>query len=254
MTFSPPSSWLRSILWRSGQILRAHLLRFWGIQFLIGLPILLLQLALPGLMRSRIGVIPWSSTIGGVLLVWLTLVLVPLGTVVLVRLVVDQIAVQPTTNQRPASPLTQDLLRTIGTIVRYGTVIFVGLCLGLIPGIIAAIWFVFIPQILVVEQMTGQQAFKRSRSISRQTWRTISGLFLLFAASWLAIIGAMLGFAELFPGIETGIPGTGAPFILNYPNYAIQTLLTYLLNSLLYTYGSVCFTLLYMNHPTNGSA
>jgi len=78
--------------------------------------------------------------------------------------------------------------------------IFIGLILLVIPGIIALLWLLFTPSVVVLEGLGGMNALKRSKALGKGfNWRNF-GVFILLLII-CAVIGGIIGglFGGFFP-------------------------------------------------------
>ena len=79
--------------------------------------------------------------------------------------------------------------------------IFIGIILLVVPGIIAIMWLLFTPSVVVLEGLGGMNALKRSKALGQgYNWRNF-GVFILLVVI-CAVIGGILGglFGGFFPG------------------------------------------------------
>ena len=85
-----------------------------------------------------------------------------------------------------------------------GIVVFVGICLLVVPGIIFAVWFYFAMYVLVVEGIKGTEALKRSKQLVAGYWWPVFGRILLLCLagmilSWVPTLGTILTIVFLAP-------------------------------------------------------
>lgn len=106
--------------------------------------------------------------------------------------------------------------------------IFGGLLLLIVPGIIAAVWFMFAPFVFVVENARGFDALRRSRAYVRGrwwavAWRAFAALFTVVAVLFGAgiVIGILFG---LITGGSSG--GLVTDFVAESINIAVQWIVT----------------------------
>ena len=76
-------------------------------------------------------------------------------------------------------------------------VVFVGFCLLVVPGIIFLVWFYIAAYVLVVEDIKGTDALKRSKQLVAGYWWPVFGRILLLCLasmvlSWIPIIGFII--------------------------------------------------------------
>lgn len=88
----------------------------------------------------------------------------------------------------------------VGASILAGLIVFVGILLLVVPGIIAAILFTFVGYVVIEEKLGPLDALKRSRDLTK------GNRFKLFQLG-LALIGVnILGFAAIFVGLLVTIP------------------------------------------------
>lgn len=95
-----------------------------------------------------------------------------------------------------------------------GVVVFVGLCLFVVPGIIFIVWFYFAMYVLVIEGIKGTDSLKRSKQLVAGYWWPVAGRILV-----LCVVGMLLGWVPVLGTILTIV--FLAPFgqIYNYLVY-----------------------------------
>jgi uncharacterized membrane protein len=78
---------------------------------------------------------------------------------------------------------------------------FVGLVCLIVPGVIAALWTIFCPSIVVLEGMGSVDALKRSTALAKgYNWRNFGVLLLLFVMFLVAILILAVLFVFIGPG------------------------------------------------------
>jgi hypothetical protein len=142
--------------------------------------------------------------------------------------------------RRSGSLLLASLLAWL--IIGLGTVLFI------VPGLMFLTWFVFVPQVVVLEGASPTSALARSAELSAGfRWR-ILGMFLL-----LLVINIGMGLVSsltslLFPPAEiVRGPGNTQIQIINQTNYFIFVIVAYLIQMVSHSYGIVCWTLFYFD-------
>lgn len=108
---------------------------------------------------------------------------------------------QPVTTKAALSHALQDFLPLIGTSILGGIMIFGGMLLCFVPGIIFALWFCFSTPIVVIERITGPEALKRSKALMKGN------------------VGSMFVFGLVVGVIQVGV--AVAPHIVPQPHAAI---------------------------------
>jgi hypothetical protein len=86
--------------------------------------------------------------------------------------------------------------RVIGTYLLAFVIIFLGMLALLVPGIIFALWYMFVGPVVMIESLGGWAALKRSRELGRgYYWRNLGIYFLvtILAILSVAVVGAVLG-------------------------------------------------------------
>lgn len=78
--------------------------------------------------------------------------------------------------------------------------IFVGFILLIIPGIFITVWLVFVPIIVILENIWGRDALKRSKNLGKGFHMRTFGLFVVFFIIFFvigAIVGGFMGIMNL---------------------------------------------------------
>lgn len=87
-------------------------------------------------------------------------------------------------------------------------VVYIGIVLLIVPGLIFAVWLIFIPTIVIMENTWGLSALKRSRNLVKGNFWRLSLLFIvmMFIAGAIGgLLGAIYGLLSYFvPGIIGG--------------------------------------------------
>jgi hypothetical protein len=244
------------LLGRGLKLFWARLPAIYATNLIVSLPVLALQLGAPTYMRGRLSPLPGGALLGGLLVGTLGYILQAVGTAATFSLVGGEM------NRRQIGPREalglishrfSDLLKTA---ILYGLAVLLGLLFGGIPGLLFLAWYAVWPQVVVAEGVAGTRALRHSRELTRGCWGQVFGLVLAFLAMSFVVYGLMSGLGQVLPGVERVTTGSlaealGPPFrdVLNYPNYAAVTILTYLLIGLVRSYQAVCFTLPYLGLP-----
>jgi hypothetical protein len=239
------------ILDRGLKLLLARLPTYYAIDLLVLAPVLLVQLALPLLQMGQPQTgqnAALQAVVGGLIVLLLTLILQPIASAAILHIVAQEFIDQ----RAGMGDALRFALHRFGRLFMAsflaGLLIMLGFLLCFVPGLLFAVWYVFVGQVVIVEGLKGDNsALRRSKELtSGYRWR-VFGMFVLFL-----IIGTVLGVAigllqRVFPASEQVMTGAGPRLIPNFRNQAIQTVLGTLLNILVQTYSAICFTLLYFD-------
>jgi hypothetical protein len=243
------------ILDRGLKLLLARLPTFYAINLIVLAPTLAGQLALPALVQAALAGESGLSqmlaiSVGSLLLSLLTLILQPIATGGILH-VIAQGFVDVRVGLGAALGIA---LRRFGklliTSLLAGLITAVGFFLCIVPYFIFMVWYIFIAQIVVVEDLWGPTALARSQELTAgYRWR-VFGLLLLFVLIGLIFVGVVSLMNRFLPATERVPTGSGAgpaefTLIYIYPNYVIQTLVSQLLGILVGTFQAICMTLLY---------
>jgi uncharacterized membrane protein len=127
-----------------------------------------------------------------------------------------------------------------------GIIIGVGglLC---IPAFIFMVWYIFVGQVVVMENLGGEKALNRSKELtSGHRWRVFAVWLLVFVIA--LVVGAAIGYMDLIlPQFEIVNTDTGRTEVLNYRNYCIEQVLLRVVLVLIESYSAICFTLFYFD-------
>jgi hypothetical protein len=86
--------------------------------------------------------------------------------------------------------------------------VVIGFVLLCIPGIIAMLWFIFTPCIVVIEGLGGLGAVKRSKAIGQDyNWRNLGVIALMFVIAFVAYVILAIPFLLLFPQAPSNFGG-----------------------------------------------
>jgi hypothetical protein len=119
--------------------------------------------------------------------------------------------------------------------------------LCIVPGILFAVWYVFVGQVVVVEGLKGDRALARSKDLTKGYRGRVFGMFLLFVVITYVLVLAAGLLNTLLPGNQPVITPAGPRVLPNLRNQMIHVVVTTALNFLVQTYSAVCFTLLYFD-------
>lgn len=234
------------ILGRGMQLLFSRFGTFVAIELIVNSPVLALQLALP-----EMAINPRTATIMAVLPMAL---LRPIGTAAMLRVIMQEYLGEPIGLGEALRFAASRFAPLFITSLLAGLGIMVGLVLCCIPGIYLAIAWSMISQVVVMENLSGQAALTRSKSLVEEHILKVFGILLLliilvgivnFGVN--TVLTAALPFAEVVP-----VP---IPFELNrfevhltsYLNFAISEVAALLVNTLGESFTAICTTLLYFD-------
>jgi hypothetical protein len=233
------------ILDRGLKLLLARLPTFYAINLLVFLPQILVQLVQPVVEEAQ--VTPVSGLLGILLVVLLALILGPIGNAASLHVIAQEFIGQRAGMGDAFGFAFHRFGRLLGASFLAGVFIGLGMLLCLVPGILFAIWYIFVGQVVVVEGLKGDKALQRSKSLGEGFRARILGLGFLFLLLGVILI-TMTGFLErVLPSHELVTTATGLRAVVHYPNFVVNQLVTYLVNSLVQSYSAVCWTLLYFD-------
>lgn len=143
-------------------------------------------------------------------LISLATAIVGIWTTIILILVIDSIY-----NKKPFDLKAlykagwQKFLSYLWVSILAGVIIFIGLVLLIIPGIIFAVWLAFSTYIVVLENIKGKEALSKSKELSKNRWWAVFGRLLvpnLFYVIILFIIISLLTYVgALFTGNATEV-------------------------------------------------
>jgi len=119
-------------------------------------------------------------------------VITPITNAALIYAISNAYLEKPISVGRSLKRALQRILALIGTWLLVGLAIMGGLILCLVPGILAAFWFALATQVVVIENVGGFAALKRSKQLMAGNIGTIFVLGLL-----IGLINAGIGFAAV---------------------------------------------------------
>jgi hypothetical protein len=238
------------ILDRGLKLLFARLPAFYSINLIVLAPILALQIVMPLITGNDGSPDPLQALSmlgGGLLVLVLMLILQPIGTAAILRIISKEFVDERATVGEAFSFAFQRFGRLLGASILAGLVIGLGFLLCFVPGVFFSIWYVFIAQVVVVENRTAADALSRSKQLGEGFRGRIFGLFCL-----VVLLSLLAGFVAMtlqlvLPSQELVNTVNGPRPVLNFRNHALGVTISTLLNILVQTYGAVCWTLLYFD-------
>jgi hypothetical protein len=106
-------------------------------------------------------------------------------------------------------------LAYLATSLRVARNIFLGSILFIVPGILMAFFYFFVPQVMIVEERYRREATQRSRELAAGQWGRIfvvGVLTLVLSGGALALAGALKhGLASVFPFLVGSADGLSVP-------------------------------------------
>jgi hypothetical protein len=256
---------------RGLKVLLAKLPTFYAINMLVLIPLFALNLFFPLIMQGGAGHGLGTAllvTFGAFLLLIVILVILqPLATGAILHVIAQDFVNRDTSVGDALQFSLSRFGRLLGTSILAGLIIGIGFILFCIPGIFFSIWYAFIAQIVVVENLGGISALSRSKKLGEGFYGRILGISFMVGVLFLLWGGAQQllnkviptnGPPVVAPGLQRELPGApgGAPqFDLRdfapgefyYHNYVIQQVIDFLVRVLLQSYSAVCWTLFYFD-------
>jgi hypothetical protein len=228
----------------------ARLPTYYAINFIVLAPVLLVELAIPLLQTGGVGPRNPNAGIiaGGRLFAFvLMLILQPIATAAILHIIAQEFIDQ----RASMGDALRFALSRFGALFvasfLAGLIIWLGLILCLVPGILFAIWYVFVGQVVVVEGLRGDRALARSKELTQGYRGRVFGMAVLFFIIAMLLGAGAFVLERLLPGNEMVITQAGLRQSPNLRNEVIQIVLSTALNFLVQTYSAICFTLFYFD-------
>lgn len=233
------------ILDRGMKLLLARLPAFFFITLIVELPLLFLQVVLPGLSERS----PIAGTLGGLTgTLVISFILAPLGTAVILYIIWQEfVGRRVGLGEAFRIGLARFWSLLAGSLV-FGLVLVVGCCLFCIPLFIFLSWFNLYAQVIVVEGLGPIAALDRSKALTEGFRLRLLGILLLMqiiAGILQSTVGYVLEF--IFPLEYVYVPPLGIPQAVYSTNLVIIHALVFPVTVLVAAYASVCMTLLYFD-------
>lgn len=242
------------ILDRGIKLLFACLPSMYAIQLAVLSPMILAQILYPFLLQIKPGDqgpdLQMALAGLGILLfaVLLALVLQPIGTAAVLRIVMQEYVDQRVSTGQALSYALSRFLPLIGVSIVVGLLVVVGMMLCCIPGIYFLVTYAFVSQIVVLEKLGVGDSMQRSSTlVSGHRWRVFGVLALIGVANWFIQVGIGMGLGAVLPPQEVVPAGNGVRLQINAVNHVVTTLVSQLVSILFSTYLAVCTTLLYLD-------
>lgn len=249
MKFQIGAMSLGDILDRGLKLLLARLPTFYAISLIVQLPTLLSNIALAFITMG--GGQPTQAqgimmAVGGLAVLFLILILYPIGSAATLFVISQEFVDQKATLGDAFRFAGHSFGRLLGASFLAGLIIVLGFVFCVVPGIVFLIWYIFVSQVVVVEKLGGNSALARSKELtSGYVGRILALGIILFVVSIL--IGIAVGLLQLvLPSMHQVRGAGGLPVnVMNPANYLINQAVSFLINVLVSTYGTICLTLLY---------
>jgi hypothetical protein len=245
------------ILDRGLKVLLARLPTFYVINLIALSPLILLQLVQPGLesgavQRGQSGPLADSSTVGvalgiGLATLVLTLILSQIGNAAVLHVIAQEFVDQRVGLGQAFRFAFHRFGRLLGAAILAGLTIGLGFLLCIAPGILFAIWYVFVSQVVVVEGLKAEKAMSRSKELTSGYRGRIFGILVLCLVIGIVFQASAGLLQRVLPTQEIVQTNFGYTTVFIYRNYVINVLVIQLVNILVQTYLAVCITLLYFD-------
>jgi hypothetical protein len=252
MKFQIGAMTVGDILDRSMRLLMARLPTFYVINLITMSPMIAFQLALPlisgqaseGVTSPEAGMI---ALLGMLAAIFLYLILQPLGTAAILHIIAQEFVDRSVTLGDAFSFAFRRFGPLLGTSILAGLTIGLGFLLCMVPGILFAIWYAFVAQVVVVEGLSGGAAMTRSKDLTEGYRGRVFGLLaLILVINYIFVLAAgMLQF--VLPQQELVSTDTGVRQMFSYRNYCINITVSQLVRILVGTFQAVCITLCYFD-------
>jgi hypothetical protein len=244
------------ILDRGIRLLTSRLVTFYVINLIVLFPLLIAQLMMPefgGAMPTNeqgqpvLGPEQARQAVAFLFLVILGLFLQPIGSAAILHVISQEFVDRRVgigqafrfAFQRFGSLLWASLLK--------GLVFMAGMLMCCVPFILFQVWYVFVSQVVVMEDYRGADALSRSKDLtSGFRWRIFGVMTLLFVVSVIFSLAA--GVLQAFLPVTSAVRTEAQTIMVtNYPNYVVNVVVTQIVNILVRTYEAVCWTLFYFD-------
>jgi hypothetical protein len=243
------------ILDRGLKLLLVRLPTFYAINLIVLAPTIAGQLALPAVVQAALAGESGMSqvlaiSVGSLLLSLLALILQPIATGAILHVIAQEFVDVRVGLGAALGVALRRFGKLLITSLLAGLITAVGLLLCIVPCFIFMVWYIFIAQVVVVEDHWGPSAMARSQDLTAgYRWR-VFGLIVLFMLIGFLFVGGVSVLNLVLPATEQVPSGSGAgpaefTLIYIYPNYVLQTTVNQLLGILVGTFQAICMTLLY---------
>jgi hypothetical protein len=259
MKFAIGAMSVGDILDRSLKILLARLPTFYLIDLIVLSPMIAVQLAAPFVGEALAGggdpglAQVSALLVGQLFALILMLILGPIGQAATLHVITGEFLDRPASLGSAFSFALGRFLPLLGTSILFGLAVGFGFVACIVPCFFFWVWFIFSPQVVVVENRAGADALGRSKSLGEGFGGRIFGMIAIFFALLIVvnilvgILGILLPPQEVVPVDIPGTTARGSKIVFNYTNHIINTLVGLLVSILVQAYQAVCVTLLYFD-------
>jgi hypothetical protein len=271
MKFQLGAMTVGDILDRGLKVLLAKLPTFYAINMLVIIPVFAINLFLPLIMQGGAGESPLKALLLGLGTIFsaiiILLILQPLATGAILHVIAQDFVNRDASIGDALKFSMGRLGKLVGTSILGGLIIGVGYLMCVIPGILFAVWYAFITQIVVVEGLAGDKALSRSKKLGSGFYGRIFAMTFLFGVLIALWLWAQVLLDDVIPTHGTPVvaagrepePLGGAAVVpesdledfasgeFYYHNYVIQQVIDFLVRVLIQSYSAVCWTLLYFD-------
>jgi hypothetical protein len=239
------------ILDRGLKLLLARLGTFLAINLIVLSPVWIFQLFLPQMVEALTDGTPIGDMLAFVFVLFgaltLTMICRPLADAAILKVVRQEFVGQPTGVASALALAFRRFFTLFFLSLVAGLVVVLGCMTCLVPGVVFYVFFVFVGQVVVVENKGVFAALGRSQELTTgYRWR-ILGMLVLFVLMYGMLIAAVQTLDYFLPSAERVRTEGGMKVIFNRANYLIQMAIDVPVRTLVQTYTGVCMTLLYFD-------
>ena len=245
------------VLDRGVRLFVGRLPLLFGINFIVMIPIFVLALVQPFLLKAMIESAQrggsqagaFGAFAGGTALALLLYVLIlPIAVAATLTVTIREYLGQTVTVGEALGTAFRRFPGLLGTAFLVWILSVLGFMACCIPGIYMGVIYMFASQIVIAESTSGMPALNRSSSlVSGHWWRLFAVVFLVgiisAAVQWMVLIP--LGF--VLPAQETVMTQMGPTFIFNTRNQIIHALVQIPFQVVFQAFQAICITLLYLD-------
>jgi hypothetical protein len=232
------------ILDRGLKLLFARLPTFFLIQLIALSPYIFLQLGLPFFGATAAG----AAAIVGLVAIVLYIILIQIGTAATLHVIIEEFIDRKVTIGQAFAFALRRFMPLLGTAILNGLIVGVGFLLCIAPGVYFYVSYIFASQVVVMENLDGMAALRRSQDLISGHRGRVFGIILLIAiAMFFIMFGIGLGLETFLPRQEFIPTAGGFRAQFNVVNYIVQILVSQFAGILFGTYLAICSTLLYLD-------
>jgi hypothetical protein len=240
---------LGDILDRGLRILLTRFPVFFMINLIVLMPIVVLQILLPKIMEEN----PTAAVGGLVLLLVLNMILSPIGSAAILRVISFEFLDRPIGIGPALSFGLSYFGRILGASILFGLGITVGFIMCLVPGILFLTWWALFAQVIVVENVGAMDSFSRSKQLTEGYRLRLLGLLLLSVLIEGLITYGLASVLEIVLPSQTSVvtdflnQRVEVPVLANYTNYALHQVVLHLVTIVVNSFVTICLTLFYFD-------